>query len=72
MAAETSLNVESFIILRLGEGITPFNKDNSANCSGESKVQRSFPGCLFFENTRENVKSNLVLVVVLVIEYKGL
>ena len=36
MAAETSLNVESFIILRLGEGITPFNKDNSANCSGES------------------------------------
>ena len=25
-------------------------------------------GCLFFDNTRKNVKSNLVLVVVLVLE----
>ena len=30
------------------------------------------PGCLFFENTRKNFKLNLVLVVVLVLESKGL
>ena len=27
---------------------TFFNKDNSANFSGESKVQRSFLECIFF------------------------
>ena len=33
----------------------------------------SYPGCLLFENTREkNFKLNLVLVVVLVLESKGL
>ena len=34
-------------------------------------VKWSFPGSLYFENTRKNVKSNLVLVVVLVLESKG-
>ena len=29
-------------------------------------------GCLFFDNTRKNFKLNLVLVVVLVLESKGL
>ena len=36
-------NVSSFIILRSGEGLTSFKKDNSANFSGESKVERSVP-----------------------------
>ena len=42
-------NVRSFIILQSGEGLTSFNKDNSANFSGE-------PG-----NTQTNFNSNLVL-----------
>ena len=40
-------NVRSFIILQSGEGLPSFNKVNSANVSGESKVQWSFPGCPF-------------------------
>ena len=42
----------------------------SAIFSYENKVQWSFPGCLFFSNTRKNCKINLVLVVVLVLESK--
>ena len=51
----------SFIILRLEEGVTSFHKDNSSNFSGESKVKYSFPGNLFFENTRKTFQSNLEL-----------
>ena len=29
-------------------------------------------GCLYFDNTRKNFKSNLLLIVVLVLETKGL
>ena len=36
------------------------------------KVQWSFPGCLFLENRRENLKLNVALVVVLVLESKAL
>ena len=36
------------------------------------KVQRRIRGCLFFDNTRKNFKSNLVLVVVLVLGSKVL
>ena len=35
-------------------------------------VKGSFPGSLYFENTRKNFKSNLALVVVLVLESDGL
>ena len=35
-------------------------------------VKLSFPGSLYFENARKNLKSNLVLIVVLVLESKGL
>ena len=35
--------------------LTSFNKDNSANFFGEKDVQGSYPGCLLFENTRENL-----------------
>ena len=31
----------------------------------KSKMELSFPECLFFENARENFKLNLVLVLVL-------
>ena len=43
------------------------NKNNRDNFSGE-KSKWSFPGCLIFENTQKNCKSNLVLVL----ESKGL
>ena len=37
---ETSyLTVTSFIILRSGEGLTSFNRDNSVDFSGDSKVR---------------------------------
>ena len=66
-------NVRSFIILRSRVGLTSFNTDNSAIFSNEKKVQWSFPGYLFFSNTRKNFKLNLVLfLVVLVLESKGL
>ena len=66
-------DVRSFIILLSGEGLTSFNNDNSTNFSGDKKkVQWRIPGCLFFDNTRKNFKSNLVLVVVPVLESKGL
>ena len=61
-----------FIIFRSGEDLTSFNKPNSANFSGESKVRWSFPGSLFFDNMRKIFYLNLVLVVVLVFESKGL
>ena len=36
-------NVRSFIILQPGEGLTSFNKDNSANFSGEKKkINKTF------------------------------
>ena len=62
----------SFSILQSGEVLTFFNKDNSAKRSGVNKVQCRIPGCLIFDNTRKNFKPNLVLVVVLVLESKGL
>ena len=41
-------NVRSFIILQSGEGLTSFNKDNSANFSGEKKKdQWNFSGVYF-------------------------
>ena len=48
------------------------SQDNSANFSGESKVQGSFLGSLFLENTRKNFQSNLAVLAVLVLESKGL
>ena len=55
------------------DGLASFSKDNRAIFFlGGKEVQGSFPGCLLFENTRKNLKSNLVLVVVLVLESKGL
>ena len=32
-------NVRSFIFLQLGDGLSPFNKNNRVNISGEKKVK---------------------------------
>ena len=54
------------------ESLTSFNKDNSANFLGENGVEWSYSRCLLFENTWKNFKWNLVVVVVLALESKGL
>ena len=63
VAGNMLTNVRSFIILQSGERLTSFNKDNSANFSGENKTSMKLSGCLFLEpgNTRTTFKSNLVL-----------
>ena len=61
----------SCIILRSGEGLTSFNKNNSANFSGEKKAEGSSRG-VYFLKIREKTKLNLVLVVVLVLEWIAL
>ena len=68
VAGNMLTNVRSFIILQSGEGLTFFNKDNSAKFSGEKKRAMKLSGCLFLEpgNTPTNFKLYLVL------EYKGL
>ena len=61
--------------MRSGEGLTSFNKDNSANVSREKKkYDAAFRKVYFFKSTRKNVKkkkSNLVRVVVLVLVAKA-
>ena len=49
-----------------------FTEGNSANFSSEKMVRWRYLGSLYFENTRKNVKSNIVLVVVLVVESEAL
>ena len=62
--SETKLsNVRSFIILPSREGLTSFNKDNSANFSDVKKSRKM---------KLKNSETNLVLVVVLIRESKGL
>ena len=60
VVAETSniskmLEVLSFCD-RDTEGLTFFNKDNSAIFSGEKKMQSAFPGCLFLSAKKAEVK----------------
>ena len=57
-----------YFILWLVEGLNSFNKDNSANFADEWKVERSIPGYLFLENIRKNFKSNLILIVILILK----
>ena len=49
-----------FSILQSGEVLTSVNNDNSANFSGEKSTMINSV-CLFFDNTRKNLRSNLVL-----------
>ena len=63
--------------MRSGEGLTSFNKDNSANVSREKKniyiyiYDAAFRKDYFFMSTRKNFKSNLVRVVVFVLVSKA-
>ena len=56
------------------DGLTSFNKGNSANffCVNENKYKEAFRGVLYLRLREKNMKSNLVLVVVLVLETDGL
>ena len=58
----------------LGDGLSSFSKDNSANYLVKKKCSEAFRGVHNLRNVREKTyyKSNLVLVVVLVLESKGL
>ena len=48
VAGNMLTNVRSFIILQSGEGLTSFNKDNSANFSGEKKkINETFRVSIF-------------------------
>ena len=48
VAGKMLTNVRSFIILQSGEGLTSFNKDNSANFSGEKKnINEAFRVSIF-------------------------
>ena len=65
-----------FLHLRLGDGLTSFIENNSANFSGEisaSKLSGMSIQCFFsfFEYPRKRKKSNLAVVVVLDHESKG-
>ena len=64
-------NVRSLIIFWSREGLTSINIDNSTIFPNQKKYNDAFVG-VFFENTRKNFKSNLVLVFFLVLESKGL
>ena len=63
-------NVRSFIIAR--EGVTSFNTDNSAIFSNEKRYNEGLVGVYFLRIREINFKLNLVLVVILVVESKGL
>ena len=65
-------NVRSYSIFQSREVLTSFNNDNNANFSGEKKYNEEFRGVYFMAIRKKNFKSNLVLVVVLVLESKGL
>ena len=58
--------------MQSGEGSTSFNDDNSANFTGEKKYNEEFWGVYFLTIREKNFKSNLLLVVVLVLESKRL
>ena len=48
----SKFNVRSFVIYQLGYGLTSFNKDSSANFSGEKKYNKDFQG-VYFASMRE-------------------
>lgn len=73
MCGNNLSNVGSFIILGSEEtGLTSFSKNNSANYRCKKTYDEAFRGIYVFEDTRKNVKLNLVLVVVHILESKSL
>ena len=64
--------VISFIILPSGEVLISFNKDNSSNFSGAKRCDEASQGVYFLRIREKTLTSNLVFVVVLVLESKGI
>ena len=64
-------NVKGFVILWPVEGLTSINKDNNTNFSGEKSTAKLSKVFSFLVDMK-NIKSNLVLVVVLILKSKGL
>ena len=50
-------HVRSFTILRSGEGLTSFDKNNCVDFSGEKKENEGFRGNVFFQNSRKKLLS---------------
>ena len=72
MAGTSYQMFEVLSFLQSGEVLTSFINDNSANFSGDKKYNEEFRVSIFWQYARKILKSNLVLVVVLVLESKGL
>ena len=66
------MKFSSCIILQSGESSTSFNKNDRVYFSGEKKWNETIQGIHFFENTRKNFKSNLILKVFLILRSQGL
>ena len=69
MCGNNLSNVGNFNILGSEEtGLTSFSKNNSANYRCRKTYDEAFRGIHVFEDTPKNVKLNLVLVVVHILE----
>lgn len=66
------LSIIGFTILWLGDNLTYFNKDNSANFFGQKDVQEAVQGVYYLRKRKKTLSLNLVLVVFLVLESKVL
>ena len=66
-------NVSGYIVLQSGKGLTTFNyyRNNLVNFAAENKLNEDFLGIQFLYIGDKNLKSNLILVVI-VLEPKGL
>ena len=64
-SARACAGVKSFIILLSGEGLISFSVNNCTNFFGEKTLNEAFRGVFSFENTRKNLKLNLVLALFL-------
>ena len=60
-----------FIILRLGDSLTFFNQDNSANFLVKKMCNEAIRGVSYLKIREKNFKLNVVLAVVLVLKSKG-
>ena len=75
MVAQTSYQMlEVFVILRPGEGLPPSIKITVVTFLVKKRTMKLSGGPIFLEYStqKKNLKSNLVLAVVLVFESKGL
>ena len=71
VVAKTSYQMLGILSFSDRERALPPSKEISELTFVLKKVQWSFPVCLFLESRRENLKLNVVLVVVLVLEFEA-